>query len=220
MRRPPLRAGPRPLTAKRWARPMTRAHCHTDLTRETECTIQPQGPGPRRSPRHSPRGPSRSAGTTCPPDASQGRYWTVGDVHGTQGTFSVRAPRTPRRRPGRWTDAATGERGDLLELIRLQLRRIGSVGGRARRGERPSSGSPRRRRDDNRARAMPTTRRGRATDVADVPRGRRLPRRGLPARARVIRACRDPALRFHPALYYRDARQWCDSPPSPRSSPA
>ena len=55
-----------------------------------------------------------------PRERKQGRYWTVGDVHGTKGrALYVRL--APPGTPGWWSDAATGERGDLLELLRLNL---------------------------------------------------------------------------------------------------
>ncbi len=50
----------------------------------------------------------------------EGRYWLVGDVDNTPGRSLYRAPAGARDRPGaagKWTDAATGEHGDLLDLI-------------------------------------------------------------------------------------------------------
>lgn len=52
-----------------------------------------------------------------PSGRRQGRYWIVGDVFGTPGrSLYVRLTGT---RAGKWTDAATGEHGDLLDLIAL-----------------------------------------------------------------------------------------------------
>ena len=50
----------------------------------------------------------------------EGRYWLVGDVHNTPGrSMFVRLTGVDRRgRAGKWTDAATGEHGDLLDVIR------------------------------------------------------------------------------------------------------
>ncbi|MFX6218372.1 DNA primase, partial [Acinetobacter baumannii] len=51
----------------------------------------------------------------------EGRYWLVGDVYNTPGrSMFVRLTGDPsgKRRPGKWTDAATGEHGDLLDIIR------------------------------------------------------------------------------------------------------
>ncbi len=50
-----------------------------------------------------------------------GRYWRVGDVRNTPGrSMFVRLARTQSGRGavGKWMDAATGEHGDLLDLIR------------------------------------------------------------------------------------------------------
>jgi hypothetical protein len=49
----------------------------------------------------------------------QGNYWLVGDVRNTPGrSMFVRLRDTPKGPAGKWTDAATGEHGDLLDLIR------------------------------------------------------------------------------------------------------
>lgn len=51
----------------------------------------------------------------------QGRYWMVGDVHNTPGrSMFVRlvGPESGKGAVGKWTDAATGEHGDLLDVIR------------------------------------------------------------------------------------------------------
>lgn len=52
----------------------------------------------------------------------QGNYWTVGDVRNTPGrSMFVRLADSPRGPAGRWTDAATGEHGDLLDVVREAL---------------------------------------------------------------------------------------------------
>jgi Toprim domain len=51
----------------------------------------------------------------------QGRYWTVGDVRNTPGrSMFVRlsGPDSGSGAAGRWTDAASAEHGDLLDVIR------------------------------------------------------------------------------------------------------
>ncbi|RAH96345.1 DNA primase [Acuticoccus sediminis] len=49
----------------------------------------------------------------------EGRYWLVGDVRNTPGrSMYVRLKDTPKGPAGKWTDAATGEHGDLLDVIR------------------------------------------------------------------------------------------------------
>jgi hypothetical protein len=49
----------------------------------------------------------------------QGRYWLVGDVHNIPGrSMYVRLEDSPKGPAGKWTDAATSEHGDLLDIIR------------------------------------------------------------------------------------------------------
>jgi len=55
----------------------------------------------------------------------QGRYWIVGDIDNTPGrSLYVRltGPASGPGAAGKWTDAATGEHGDLLDLISVNLR--------------------------------------------------------------------------------------------------
>src|SRR6516165_7014299 len=54
----------------------------------------------------------------------QGRYWLVGDVTNTPGrSLFVRltGPESGKGAAGKWTDAATGEHGDLLDQARTFL---------------------------------------------------------------------------------------------------
>ncbi len=49
-----------------------------------------------------------------------GRYWVVGDVHNTPGRsmfIRLKGPLLGPGAAGKWTDAATGEHGDLLDVI-------------------------------------------------------------------------------------------------------
>ncbi|WP_349365535.1 MAG: toprim domain-containing protein [Nitratireductor rhodophyticola] len=49
----------------------------------------------------------------------QGNYWQVGDVRNTPGrSMFVRLKDTPKGPAGKWTDAASAEYGDLLDVIR------------------------------------------------------------------------------------------------------
>jgi phage/plasmid primase-like uncharacterized protein len=55
----------------------------------------------------------------------QGAYWQVGDVHNTPGrSMFVRLKASPKGPAGKWIDAATGEHGDLLDVIRERCRLI------------------------------------------------------------------------------------------------
>ncbi|MET3579936.1 hypothetical protein ABID19_002967 [Mesorhizobium robiniae] len=65
----------------------------------------------------------------------QGNYWTVGDVRNTPGrSMFVRLADSARGSAGHWTDAATGEHGDLLDVVReaLGLRAFADVAKEAR----------------------------------------------------------------------------------------
>lgn len=54
----------------------------------------------------------------------QGNYWQVGDVRNTPGrSMFVRLKDTAKGPAGKWQDAATGEHGDLLDVIRESLGR-------------------------------------------------------------------------------------------------
>jgi hypothetical protein len=141
----------------------------------------------------------------------RGRYWVIGDVMNTPGrSLYVRlsGPDSGPGAAGKWTDAATGEHGDLLDLIRRNrdLTHLREAMDEARcflalpRPVAPPAAHA------NQAR--PT-----ANGSPDAARrlfaaGRPLP--GTPAeaylRARGITGRLDwPALRYHPAVYYRKA---------------
>lgn len=58
-----------------------------------------------------------------PAGRREGRYWMVGDIAGAPGrSLYVRLFETERGAIGNWVDAATGERGDLVDLIRINQR--------------------------------------------------------------------------------------------------
>ena len=51
----------------------------------------------------------------------EGRYWLVGDARNTPGRsmfVRLKGPESGKGAAGKWTDAATGEHGDLLDVIR------------------------------------------------------------------------------------------------------
>src|SRR5579863_5787568 len=52
----------------------------------------------------------------------EGRYWLVGDVRNTPGRslfVRLKGPDSGKGAAGKWTDAATAQHGDLLDLIAL-----------------------------------------------------------------------------------------------------
>lgn len=68
---------------------------------------------------------ARNAEMVCrhylPDGRRQGRYWMIGDVRGTPGRsmyVRLKGPDSGKGAAGKWTDAATGEHGDLLDIIR------------------------------------------------------------------------------------------------------
>ncbi len=72
---------------------------------------------------------ARNAESVCrhylPEGRRQGRYWLIGDVEGTPGRsmfVRLRGPESGKGAAGKWTDAATGEHGDLLDLIAANRR--------------------------------------------------------------------------------------------------
>ena len=128
----------------------------------------------------------------------QGRYWVAGDLDGARGRSLFVRLRGPGV-PGKWTDAASGQHGDLLDLIRYR------------------SGAPTLRVALDEARAFlalpvsPTT--GASVDYDATEAARRLWRqcRAIGSthaerylRARGLLQCRFAALRFHPELRYRE----------------
>ena len=139
-----------------------------------------------------------------PNGKKQGRYWCAGDARGASGR-SLFVRLSPPGTPGKWTDAATGEHGDLLDLVRLAT---GSASLRetlaeARRFLAQPAAAPRNTDRDTYDR----------TAAARNLWNRCGPIDGTQAeaylRAREIHRCRFPALRFHPALPYRpDAGGW------------
>jgi hypothetical protein len=134
-----------------------------------------------------------------------GRYWLVGDVQNAPGrSLFVRlaGPESGRGAAGRWSDAATGEHGDLLDVVRAAhgFADFRDVADEARRFL-----------------SLPQLEPQRSADVAVQPgsaeAARRLlaiakPIRGTLAesylRGRGIVDLRDlSSLRFHPRCYYR-----------------
>ena len=138
----------------------------------------------------------------------EGSYWLVGDARNSPGRSMFVRLRggDGRRQIGKWTDAATGEHGDLLDIIRLS-RGLTSFADAAREArhflslpEPPDSFEPR-----PRVRAEPSV---------PIQSARRLLAAGKPLpgtiaekylRQRGITALHGTdALRFHPTCFYRD----------------
>lgn len=150
----------------------------------------------------------------------EGRYWLVGDVRNTPGrSLYVRLAGSQDGRgvAGKWTDAATGDHGDLLDIIAI-------------------AGGYERMRDtlDEARRFLSLPRPEPVDDHGRHPRQRKAPT-GTPQAARRLFAASKPiagsiveaylrkraitdvrgydALRFHPHCYYRSSE---DDPPGTR----
>ena len=138
-----------------------------------------------------------------------GRYWICGDLDGARGR-SLFVRLSGSGKPGGWTDAATGQHGDLLDLIRYRInaptlraaldeaRRFlalepapDRVPGASGLGSRSGRAEP----YDATEAARRLWRRCRAVDGSHAERY---------LRARGLSRCRFAALRFHPELRYRE----------------
>ncbi|HBF55424.1 MAG: DNA primase [Afipia sp.] len=135
-----------------------------------------------------------------------GRYWLVGDINNNPGrSLFVRLQESPKGRAGKWTDAATGEHGDLLDIIRQS---------RGLRDFREAAEEARRFLNLPRLEQQPAPRSGRP----GVPSGshqaaRRLFAMSGPIEGTVVESYlrrrgiahvhHGGSLRFHPRCYYR-----------------
>ena len=151
---------------------------------------------------------AENAEAVCKEYLSQGRrcgnYWLVGDVHDNPGrSLFVRlvGPTSGRGAAGKWTDAAAGEHGDLLDLIALNRRHtnLRDTLEEARTFlNEPSRFTPRSRqpvrRDSKQA--------ARRLFAASRPVPGTLAETYLRSRG-ITLPSRFPALRFHPDCYYR-----------------
>lgn len=168
---------------------------------------------------------ARNAESVCrhylPQGRRQGRYWLVGDVEGSPGrSLFVRlaGPEAGKGAAGKWTDAATGEHGDLLDLIAAN-QRLASLAETLEEARRFLS--------------LPTHEPEPFEPLPSVPTGssgaaRRLwaiswPIQGTPAETYLrqrgitdLRGC--SCLRFHPNCWYRANAD--DPPGTPEAFPA
>ncbi len=150
----------------------------------------------------------------------EGRYWLIGDVENTPGRslyVRLRGPEAGRGAAGKWTDAATGEHGDLLDLIAVnqRLTRLRDTLDEARR----FLALPHPEHRNDLATAAPTGSPEAARRLWSISR----PLRGTVAeaylRTRGLAALQDcTSLRFHPRCFYRADRD--DAPGTRDAWPA
>lgn len=138
-----------------------------------------------------------------------GNHWMVGDVRNTPGrSMHVRLTSNAKGPAGKWVDEATGDFGDLLDVIREScgLVEFRDVADEARRflslprpeiQPRPSDAQ----RQPAAARGSPEA--ARRLFAMSQPIAGTLAERYLAGRGILLTAC-EHALRFHPGCYYRD----------------
>lgn len=152
----------------------------------------------------------------------EGRYWLVGDARNAPGqSLYVRLSTSAdgRGAAGKWTDAHTGEHGDLLDIIAAasghhsmretleEARRFLSLPQVDAHLQNARS-----------AKARPgTAEAARRLWAASKPIERTVVSKYLEGRV-LTSSGHGQALRFHPSCYYRPSRQ--DSPDTPRAWPA
>ncbi|MEM7667434.1 MAG: toprim domain-containing protein [Pseudomonadota bacterium] len=168
---------------------------------------------------------SREAEAVCRQYLSNGRkhghYWVVGDVDNSPGrSLYVRltGPTRGKGAAGKWTDAATGEHGDLLDLIaaNLNLSTLRDALEEARRFlSLPRPEPPERQRQKPAPQRSPEAARrlwAMGQPISGTLAERYLSARGLEGLRRVS------ALRFHPNCYYW--REDADASDRPDAWPA
>ena len=151
-----------------------------------------------------------------PEGRKQGNYWQVGDTSGAKGqSLAIRLHAQGGRKAGSWTDYATGEYGDLIDLLQ---ERLGSVmlketlrEARSFLGEAPCPAVPR------------ETQRAERPDAASskrIARARKLFAAGKPVlgtlgatylQGRGITRL-GPALRYHPRVFLHHGDDDLDPP--------
>lgn len=135
----------------------------------------------------------------------QGAYWLVGDAENTPGrSLFVRltGPDSGKGAAGKWTDAATGEHGDLLDIIARaeRLKSLRDILAEARRFLSLPQPCPATRRIPVATGSPDAARRlfHAGTPIAGTLAERYLVNRGISHLGGL------PALRFHPSCFYRE----------------
>jgi hypothetical protein len=151
-----------------------------------------------------------------PEGRKQGNYWHVGDTSGAKGqSLAIRLHAQGGRKAGSWTDYATGQYGDLIDLLH---ERLGSVSlqetlreARSFLGQAPCPAVPR----DSRNIEQPE-----AASSKRVVRARKLFAAGKPVLGTLAATYLQgrgisrsgPALRYHPRVFLRHGEDDADPP--------
>lgn len=156
-----------------------------------------------------------------PEGRKQGNYWQVGDTSGAKGqSLAIRLQAQDGRKAGCWQDFATGEYGDLIDLLH---ERLGSVTlketlreAQSFLGEARCPAVPRESRNPERPDAA---------SVKRIARARKLFAAGKPVLGTLAATYLQgrgltrlsPALRYHPRVFLRHSE---DDPDPPQRAPA
>ncbi|RWL78676.1 MAG: DNA primase [Mesorhizobium sp.] len=136
-----------------------------------------------------------------------GNYWMVGDVRNARGrSMHVRLKAVGGKAAGKWVDEASGEYGDLLDVIEqscglVDFREVADEARRFLAMPRPQAQDPGAQRQPAAIRGSPEAARrlfGMSQPIAGTLAERYLAGRGISLTAG------ERALRFHPGCYYRD----------------
>ena len=138
----------------------------------------------------------------------EGRYWLVGDVANTPGRslfVRLHGPDSGKGAAGKWTDAATGEHGDLLDLIALQSRPrpLARCPRRGARLPQPAASRPWRIDPARDLSGASRIARSRTPSLRHVAADFGHTRRSVSPPTRHHGFARKRRLRFHPRCYYR-----------------
>jgi hypothetical protein len=155
---------------------------------------------------------SRDVEAVCreflPNGRREGNYWMIGDVRNTPGRsmhVRLKGPESGWGAAGKWTDEATGEHGDLLDVIRetcglVDFREVADEARRFLSLLRPEPACAERERPAA-PRGSPAA--ARRLFAMGKPLAGTLAERYLHDR-RILLAGGERSLRFHPNCYYRD----------------
>lgn len=151
----------------------------------------------------------------------EGRYWIAGDVQGSKGRslyVRLKGGEHGKGAAGKWTDAATGEHGDLLDLIALNCghRLLSDTLDEARRFLALPRATPEFDPDAPAARAG-SRKAAQRLFAASRPVGGTLAERYLRVRG-IVGVRTERWLRFHPRCWYRRSDE--DPPGTPDAFPA
>ena len=151
-----------------------------------------------------------------PEGRKQGNYWQVGDTSGTKGqSLAIRLQAEGGRKAGSWTDYATGQYGDLIDLLQ---ERLGAVTlketlreARSFLGEAPCAAV---------LRDTQTCERPDATSSKRIARARKLFAAGKPVLGTLAATYLQgrgitrlgPALRYHPRVFLWQGEDDADPP--------